>query len=402
MLATGLAIVIVFGAVPRGRYVVAAAPSLAGRALRSALNLPVPRSEVDENWRRFRLQGVADSQKVLPTIYNDAGPDIQRLMRYSGLDPDHSLLRWGNFDLTMLLPSKVFEADDNGRSYRLRPCTESIWLREITVRGVLMFFLVPDGPGLAAAIKGTAAIPILESRQSTNSWGLRGPEPELSAPVRGLVLGDSFMQGMFVGDDDTPPECLRRDLQDRLKSRVSILNTGHIGYSPEQYYYSLVEYADRFRPQFVVVSVFPNDFAGSADEVASRGTGDWPEAKYWLDKILEFCRSKNWTYLVVPIPYEPLLLGRRKVGFYPGTVSNLLGENSLTFLDPSDDLIDAHLELVVAGERDGHAHYGCQLFNIPYNDHHFSALGSQAWAKTVGRRLALLLEENAAIPKEKH
>ena len=42
-----------------------------------------------------------------------------------------------------------------------------------------MFFLVPDGPGLAAAIKGTAAIPVSESRQSTNSWGLRGPEPDL-------------------------------------------------------------------------------------------------------------------------------------------------------------------------------------------------------------------------------
>ena len=47
-----------------------------------------------------------------------------------------------------------------------------------------------------------------------------------------------------------------------MKTKVSILNTGHLGYSPEQYYYSLVEYADRFRPHFVVVSVFSNDFAG--------------------------------------------------------------------------------------------------------------------------------------------
>ena len=93
---------------------------------------------------------------------------------------------------------------------------------------------------------GTAAIPVESSRQSTNSWGLRGPEPDLDAPVRGIVLGDSFMQGMFIGDDDTPPECLRRDLESRLKTKVSILNTGHLGYSPEQYYYSLVEYGDRF------------------------------------------------------------------------------------------------------------------------------------------------------------
>ena len=85
-------------------------------------------------WRRFRLQGIADSQKALPAIYENAGPDVQRLMRYAGLDPDHGLLRWGNFDPTMLLPSTIFEADDTGRSYRLRPCTDAIWLREITIR----------------------------------------------------------------------------------------------------------------------------------------------------------------------------------------------------------------------------------------------------------------------------
>ena len=142
----------------------------------------------------------------MPGIYEKASPAMQRLMRYAGLDPDHGLLRWGNYNRTLLLPSTIFEADDTGRSYRLRPCIDAIWLREISIRsGVLMFFLVPDGPGLAEAMRGTAAIPVEESRHSTNSWGLRGPEPDLDAPLRGLVLGDSFMQGMFIGDDDTPP-----------------------------------------------------------------------------------------------------------------------------------------------------------------------------------------------------
>jgi hypothetical protein len=264
-----------------------------------------------------------------------------------------------------------------------------------------MFFLVPDGPGLADATRGTSAIPVTTSRQSTNSWGLRGPEPELDAPVRGLVLGDSFMQGMFIGDDDTPSECLRRDLEGRLKTRVSILNTGHLGYSPEQYYFSLVEYADRFQPQFVVVSVFGNDFAGEVADVVLKGKGDWDEARYWLDKITQFCRARDWTYLIVPVPYEPLLLGRRKAGHYPGPVSNILEENSLTFLDPSDDLLNAHLELVVAGERIGKKPYGCPLFNVQIGDGHFSALGSKAWAETVGRRLTLLLDGSPRIMPEK-
>ncbi len=114
------------------------------------------------------------------------------------------------------------------------------------------------------------------------------------------------------------------------------------------------------------------------------------------------CRSRGWTYLVVPVPYEPVLLGRRRAGHYPGTVSNILEEPSLTFLDPGDDLLNAHLELVVAGERVGKRPSGCPLFNVQINDGHFSAMGSKAWAQTVGRRLSLLLEGNPAIAKEKH
>jgi hypothetical protein len=403
VVATCLAIAVVLVVLPRGRYVVASAPSLARQTIRGTLGIPTPRSEIDETWRRHRLQGIADSQKAVPEMYEDAGPDLQRLLRYAGLDPDHSLLRWGNYDATLLLPSKIFELDDTGRSYRLRPCTDAIWLRRISIHAnVLMFFLVPDGPGLAAAIKGTSAIPVLESRQSTNSWGLRGPEPVLDAPVRGLVLGDSFMQGLFIGDEETPPECLRRELEYRLETKVSILNTGHMGYSPEQYYYSLVEYADRFRPQFVVVSVFANDFGGSVSDVAMHGNGDWSEGKYWLMKIIHFCRSRGWTYLVVPVPYEPLMLGRRKAGYYPGAISNFLEETGLTFLDPSDDLINAHLELIILGERIGKPPAGCPLFNVHISDNHFSALGSRSWAQTVGRRLALLLAENPAIAKGKN
>ena len=400
--ATCLAIAALFGAIPRGRYALASVPSLARQTIREALGIKVPRSEIDERWRRYRLQGVADSEKVLPAVYDSAGPDNQRLMRYAGMDPDHGLIRWGNYDLTMLLPSTIFAADDSGRSYRLRPCTEAIWLRQITIRGVLMFFLVPDGPGLAAAIRGTEAIPVLESRQTTNSWGLRGPEPDLDAPVRGLVLGDSFMQGMFIGDDDTPPECLRRELENRLETRVSILNTGVLGYSPEQYYYSLVAFADRFRPHFVVVSVFANDFTSKDSDLVIKGKGDWDEAKFWLDKIIQFCRARDWPYLVVPIPYEAAMLGRRKPGYYPGILSNVLEANSLNFLDPSDDLINAHLELVVAGERKGERPYGCPLFNVQIKDGHFSALGSRAWAQIVGRRLVLLLDDHPALSREKN
>ena len=313
------------------------------QAVRSTLGLPTPREEIDEGWRRFRLDGIADSQESLGAgIYAKASPGNQRLMRYAGLDPDHGLLRWGNFDRTLLL------AVDGLRSRRQWPFLPVSAMHRLDLAatdhdqsGVLMFFLVPDGPDWARRSEGPRRSP----SRSHVSRPIRGacavPSPSSTRPLRGIVLGDSFMQGMFIGDDETPPECLRHDLENRLKTKVSILNTGHLGYSPEQYYYSLVEYADRFRPHFVVVSVFGNDFAATSPTSSREGKGDWDEGKYWLDKIISLCvaraAGRTWSYRFL---MSRVLLGRRRAGHYPGTISNILEDNALNFLDPSDDLLD--------------------------------------------------------------
>ena len=398
--ATCLTMGLLLGALPRGRYLVAILASEARRATRWAIGLPVPRSEIDEQWRRYREHGIAESRQALIRDYALTEPGNQRIMRYAGLDPEHGLLRWGNYDHTLLLPATIFEADESGRSYRFRPNTRAIWVRNLTLKtGVLMFFLVPDGPGLAAALEGTSGIPVETSRQTTNSWGLRGPEPDPHAPLRGIVLGDSYMQGMFIGDRETPPECLGRYLEDQLETRVSILNAGVLGYSPEQYYYSLLAFGDRFQPHFVVVSVFTNDF-GDLYDVATKGRGDWDEGKYWLDRIVQLCRSRQWPHLIVPVPFETHLFGRRRAGFYPGILSNILEVNSTMFLDLSEDFINAQLELVIAGERKGNRPMGCPLFNGQIGDGHFSAIGSKVWAASVGRRLVLLLEKDR-VAREK-
>ena len=102
-----------------------------------------------------------------------------------GSTPSAACCAWGNYNRTLLLPSKVIEADETGRSYRLRPNLHSIWLRNVSPKSSIpMFFLVPDGPRLAEALRGTPAIPVESSRQTTNSWGLAGPNP-ISEPHSG-------------------------------------------------------------------------------------------------------------------------------------------------------------------------------------------------------------------------
>ncbi len=177
-----------------------------------------------------------------------------------------------------------------------------------------------------------------------------------------------------------------------MKTRVSILNTGVMGYSPEQYYYTLIAFVDRFRPHFVVVSLCANDF-GNAYESASRGVGDWPEARYWLKKIVQTCSARRTPCVIVPAPVEANLLKRRNSGYYPGILINTMDVEPQTFLDPMDDFLDAHFQARIECRRNGGVPTGFALFNNAINDTHFSPAGSEVWAQSVGRRLAVILED---------
>ncbi len=389
---TAGAVLIILTAVPWGRYLTSAIIAVAERTTR--IVPPHQRHIATEDyWRDHRRRGIELTRPRVDRFYADSSPAKRRLLHYAGMDPEHGLLRWGNVTWTILLSSKVFEADDTGRSFRLRPHTRAIWLLdEPGVLAVPVFYLVPDGPGLAQAIAGTPTTPIETSRQTANSWGLRGPEPDLAAPLRVLVLGDSYMQGMFIGDDETPPECLRRDLQNRLKTTVSVLNTGLMGYSPEQYYYTLLAFAERFDPHAVVISFFANDF-GNVLEVTAEGKGDFREGKHWLEKIVELCKERHWAHLTVAVPFKGNVVGRRRAGRYPGQILNVLNIRSLNFLDPVDEFVSALLEEEVAATERGGALAQRSLFNDAFgDDEHFSAFGSEVWAKAVGRRLVLLLK----------
>ncbi len=394
IVATTLVVVAaLIAAAPRGRYLVVSLADRTRRLAWQAVGVPPDRSEIDAEWARYRQQGIVDSLREFHKVFAEIDPPLQRLMKYAGNDPETGVLRWGNFSQTLLLPSTVFLPDETGRSYRLRPNTRSVWLRNLTIQRIpLTFFLVPDGPDLGEAMRGTTAVRVEGSVQTTNSWGLRGPEPDPSAPLRGIVLGDSFMQALFIGDDQTPPECLRRYLQKQLKTRVSVLNTGHLGYSPEQEYFTLLEYAERFHPQFVVLGLFANDFGGVYEVAAGKG-GDWPEGKYWLGQITQYCRGRGIVALTIPAPLESQINARRFAGNYPGQVSNILESSGIEFLDPIESFVNEHLARVLEGTRAGNRPTTSPLFNGAIADGHFSAIGSELWAAEVGQRLVLLLEK---------
>lgn len=362
---------------------------------RRLFGLEPERAAIEAEMRMRRERAIERTQVNLSDYYASAPEEMRELFRTAGMDPEHGLIRYGRGDEAFLLSPQVFDLDAHGRAYRLRPNTGSVWLRQITLRGgPFGLFQVPDTPRHRAAAAKAGAIVDEKSRQTTNSWGLRGPEPDTSVPIRGLVLGDSFMQGMFNGDDDTPPIRLERQLRAQLNQAVAVLNTGHIGYSPEQYYFTLLEYGDRFRPRFVVCSVCPNDF-GRGNEVVRGAADSYTEAAYWLGLIQTWCVGHNATFVLVPVPPKFQVESVSRKDRYPAPLCASFPRSSTLYCDPFNDFIDEHLRLLAESDRRGHRTQHSALYNYEIADDHFSPAGAELWAKVVARRVVRLLEASA-------
>jgi hypothetical protein len=359
-------------------------------ALRS-LGFEPDRSEIDAYWRDRRDRREVRTRERYKTICEGMAPEKQAFLRAAGMGPDQAVVRWGNYDMTLVMSGEVFASVNSGRVYQLRPCVRSLWMRQIQTFGMdLCVFQLPDTPEVRRLAGPAGAEVIPGFFQTTNSWGCRGPEPDGNAPVRGLVLGDSFMQGYLVGDEQTAPEQLRRFLRDELGKEVSILNTGTLGYCPEHYYYTLKEYIGRFRPRFVVVGLYSNDFGEDGDVLSGRA--DWREAEHWLNLIVRLCRSHGALCLFAPVPCEIQLIATRNQGHWPGGAANLTGASGRNFCDPTEAFIEEDLKFRPPWNARGIVRGGrSHLYNADLGDGHLSPAGTALWGKVVARRLAQLI-----------
>jgi lysophospholipase L1-like esterase len=365
-----------------GRYAASVIAFRARSLLERCLGAPPDRQAYEEHLRADRLRNAASARRALAKVAAP-GSALDDFLRTAGMDANSAVIRWGNVDQSIVLSSAVFEADDD-RSYRLKPCVRSVWVIGMSFREMLAMFLIPDTPEARVAAERAGGRVVASSVQTTNSWGCRGPEPDTTAPVRVIVLGDSMMQGALVGDTESPPARLEAQLSKALAAPVSVLNTGHIGYSVEQYDQTLRAFADRFRPQYVVISICGNDFGDRAEPA------NWVEGKYWLDRIVDLCNKRRWEFILVPGPGQLTLLGPRYLQDYQARIDRIFNRGGARYVDPLEAFTDALIRQKNAGFRRGVPNTD-PFYNTRFmGDQHYSALGSDLWAQVVARRLLLV------------
>jgi GDSL-like Lipase/Acylhydrolase family len=377
-------------ATPYGRITTARLAHRGRMLWERLMGLPPDRSLQAEFVRAERLR-IAEAARLslAETEVAKPGSPMDVFLHKAGMDARTAVVRWGNVDQPIVLSSAVYEPDDE-RAYRLKPGVRSVWVVGFSFRKSLAMFLIPDTPEARQAAGAAGGRVVPESVQTTNSWGCRGPEPDTSAPVRVMVLGDSMMQGTLVGDADTPPVRLEAHLAQALAAPVSVLNTGHVGYSPEQYDGALRAFHDRFRPQYVVVSFADNDFG------ELEGRPDWVEAEYWIDRITAFCMQRGVEVVYVPAPTPQWLLGRRQPYLFQAPIARVVKRGGRNFVDPTESFTDALLRMSNEQTRTKSPQAN-PLFNLHLmGDRHFSPAGADLWARIVARRM-LLSWDRAAL-----
>ena len=380
--ATALVLLSLVAGTRTGRF---AAFTLTARA-RAAVNWMVglpPDREIEQ--KRMHAERLRNAAKARDSLAKLAAPGsaTEKFLRAAGMDAASAVLRWGNVDRSILLSSAVFEPDDD-RAYRLKPCVRSVWVIGLSLRDALAMFLIPDTREVRdlAATVGGKVVP--ESVQTTNSWGCRGSEPDAKAPVRVLVLGDSMMQGTLVGDADTPPAKLEDCLCKALKTQVSVLNTGHLGYSVEQYEQTFRAFGERFQPHFVIVSIYVNDF-GDMNDPANLAEGE-----YWLDRIADSCVSRGWPFLVVLAADEFELIGPRRADRLQIELSRMIKYSNTKYVDTTVAFTETLLRLKNEAARKGEPMVD-PLYNLHLmGDRHYSPMGAALWAQVVARRMLLV------------
>lgn len=157
---------------------------------------------------------------------------------------------------------------------------------------------------------------------TTNSLGMRGPE---IAPGKGpqerrvLFLGDSYAFGWGVGDDETFPSVLQKDLSGAFAERGEVIvciNAGIPGYNTVQELDEVVRHSPRLQPDLVVLCYVMNDAEPQLTVVANPAVTRAHASSWFLDDLKRWLNIRvGWGFL--PVAYQTHDLDYVK-GFRPG------------------------------------------------------------------------------------
>ena len=166
-------------------------------------------------------------------------------------------------------------------------------------------FLRPDpvlGVRFIASKSGLSQDSCFSAHVSINAEGWRSREIPLAKPAgvyRVLVLGDSFMAGLQVNDDEVFASALERRLSSEgLARRVEVINFGVPSYGTDQEYLSLREFGLAYQPDLVLLAFYGQNDVSDNYSVLISAKSVYPKPFFDVEHddlvFLPITRSTPW------------------------------------------------------------------------------------------------------------
>src|SRR6218665_3184808 len=128
----------------------------------------------------------------------------------------------------------------------------------------------------------------------SNSLGIRNPELGEKKKKRILMLGDSFVFGIGVEENDTMVRPTERKLQSQGYD-YELVNAGIIGYAPKDSLALFRQLHSQIKPDVVVLCIFTNDVFESGQSIVWIKTRERIYRKTWI-KAVSFVFPKTTEY----------------------------------------------------------------------------------------------------------
>ena len=122
-----------------------------------------------------------------------------------------------------------------------------------------------DHAGIVYQLRPSLDVHVYGARVTTNALGFRSPEIVVPKPpntYRIIGIGDSYMFGLWVDDDECFPRVMERVLNERggtSKTRIEIINTAVPGYNTAMEVAVLEHIAPKLQPDLVMIDFVCND-----------------------------------------------------------------------------------------------------------------------------------------------
>ena len=247
-------------------------------------------------------------------------------------------------DYGVILSRRLFQPikRDGVLGYAYKPNLQKIGFR--TGAGGLHWIMeTEDLPAIRKSL-GNLETTLLVSA-SYDEFGFRRADADVSSDcdVRVLFLGDSFTDGVWVGDHDTFVNRYARQVRERSGIRLCPVNAGVNGYgSPEEADVLEHRFDDAGRPALVFLMYFANDVDGDSLAVVDGTLPDvvrrWQASLDQIARMERFARGHGSTLVLAAIPPFEQAAERRSRVHYQDVLRDFCREHGIAFVDLLDAL----------------------------------------------------------------